>query len=84
MLPIERSGIEREHYDYALRAHFDFVVSDSNHGPLFAVEFDGPSHDDEEQKARDAKKDWLARHFRCRCCESRRVILVSVTGTWTS
>jgi hypothetical protein len=63
VLPIEHSGIAREHYDYALRAHFDFVVSDIDHVPLFAVEFDGPSHDDEDQKARDAKKDWLVQRF---------------------
>jgi hypothetical protein len=35
---------------YALQAHFDFVVSDEEEKPLFAVEYDGPGHDN--------KSDW--------------------------
>jgi very-short-patch-repair endonuclease len=43
---------------YALRAHFDFIVADADGNPLFAVEFDGPSHDrDPEVIRRDALKD---------------------------
>ena len=26
-------------------SHFDFVITDNNHNPLFAVEFDGPHHE---------------------------------------
>ncbi|HWZ71258.1 MAG TPA: DUF2726 domain-containing protein [Casimicrobiaceae bacterium] len=63
VLPIEQSGISDEHYGYALRAHFDSVVCDESHRPLFAVEFDGPSHTSEEQQERDVKKDWLAERF---------------------
>lgn len=40
---------------YALKAHFDFVVTDPEHMPQFAVEFDGSGH----STAHDAKKDKL-------------------------
>src|SRR6476620_5182158 len=42
---------------YALMAHFDFVVTDREHVPQFAVEFDGPGH----STIHDAKKDELSR-----------------------
>lgn len=42
---------------YALKAHFDFVVTDREHMPQFAVEFDGPGH----STTHDAKKDELCR-----------------------
>ena len=63
VLPIEKSGISDEHYDFALRAHFDFVVCDESQTPLFAVEFDGPTHDTQAQRDRDQKKNWLAARF---------------------
>ena len=44
VLGIEGSGLDAALYSYALRAHFDFVVVDEKFLPLFAVEFDGPSH----------------------------------------
>ena len=34
VLPIEDSGIEPKQYEFALKAHFDFVVTDSEHNPL--------------------------------------------------
>jgi hypothetical protein len=41
--------------------HLDFVVIDRAAGGLaeFAIEFDGPSHESHEQRARDRVKDWL-------------------------
>ena len=39
IFPIERSGIPDEQYRFALQAHFDFVIADSNHTPLFSVKF---------------------------------------------
>lgn len=63
VLPIENSGISNEEYAYALKSHFDFVVADSGHNPLFAVEFDGPSHDSRDQTARDTIKNRLAERF---------------------
>ena len=38
---------------YALQAHFDFVVADPEENPLFAVEYDGPGHNNKN----DGKKD---------------------------
>lgn len=42
---------------YALKAHFDFVVTDHQHMPQFALEFDGTGH----STTHDAKKDELCR-----------------------
>jgi len=64
ILPIENSGIDDSDYHFALSGHFDFVVADSESEPLFAVEFDGPYHDsDEDQKRRDSIKDKLVEYF---------------------
>ena len=37
VLPIGGSGITNDLYRYALQAHFDFVIADEQHHPLFAV-----------------------------------------------
>jgi hypothetical protein len=63
VFPIENSGITSELYGFALRSHFDFIVSGENHDPLFAVEFDGPSHQDQDQRDRDNKKNDLCDIF---------------------
>ena len=63
ILPIENSGISDILYKFALQSHFDFIVTDSGHMPLFAVEFDGPSHGHQVQGARDDKKDGLCERF---------------------
>ncbi len=62
---IEGSGLTNEQYGYALRAHFDFVVTEGEERiPQFAVEFDGPLHDtDARTAARDAIKDAICEHF---------------------
>jgi len=33
--------------------HFDFVVTDRNHNPQFAIEFDGGGHDDKNDRLKD-------------------------------
>lgn len=44
VLAIRGSGLSDPQYSYALRAHFDFVVTESDERiPEFAVEFDGPA-----------------------------------------
>lgn len=63
VLRIENSGISNEEYAYALKSHFDFLVTNSEHDPLFAVEFDGPSHDSFDQAARDIIKNRLCERF---------------------
>ena len=56
--------LRRGDWDYAFKAHFDFVVHarlaerHATH-PLFAVEFDGPGHDTPAARARDARKNRL-------------------------
>ena len=63
VLPIEQSGITAAEYKFSLQAHFDFVVADSDQLPLFAVEFDGPSHRRKIQQERDATKGRLCQRF---------------------
>ena len=63
VLPIERSGIADDLYGFALKAHFDFIATDDELLPLFAVEFDGPKHAAREQERRDITKNALAMHF---------------------
>ncbi len=63
VLPIESSGLPEGLYEFALQAHYDFIITDLNQYPLFAVEFDGPGHDNPTQVARDAKKNELSRRF---------------------
>jgi hypothetical protein len=63
VLPIDKQPLPRDLYSFALMAHFDFVATDADHHPLFAVEFDGPSHISERQQGRDSKKDRLCESF---------------------
>jgi hypothetical protein len=41
------------------RGAFDFVVYDPTYCPAFALEVDGPQHDDENRRRRDLLKNWL-------------------------
>lgn len=63
VLPVDNSGISRSLYGFALRSHLDFLVTDLETRPLFAVEFDGPFHDTPKQQARDRKKNKLCERF---------------------
>jgi ssDNA-binding Zn-finger/Zn-ribbon topoisomerase 1 len=63
VLPIEGSGLTQELYEFALQAHYDFVVTGRDQVPLFAIEFDGPQHGHLPQAERDAKKDELSRRY---------------------
>ncbi len=63
VIAIEGSGICAILYSFALKSHFDFVVCDEDHDPVFAVEFDGPSHQDAQQHARDRKKNEICERF---------------------
>lgn len=64
ILPITRSGIGNDLFKFALQAHFDFTIHDSNYVPLFAVEFDGPMHTlSDVQKMRDEKKNAICEFF---------------------
>jgi hypothetical protein len=63
VLPIENSGISSDLYRFALQAHFDFLVTDNDHSPLFAVEFDGPRHRTRDQINRDERKNTLCEQF---------------------
>jgi hypothetical protein len=51
-------------WDFAFKSHFDFLVHaplGERHAtqPLFAVEFDGPTHATPEDRARDSRKNRL-------------------------
>lgn len=60
---IERSGIADQLYSFALKSHFDFVITGPDHIPIFAVEFDGPGHKSADAKRRDQLKNELCDHF---------------------
>jgi len=82
VLKIERSGISDELYRYALQAHFDFVVSDSGHQPLFAVEFDGPTHSEPDAKRRDKMKNELCERFEFSLLRVNRRYLSADFSNW--
>ena len=64
VLPIENSNISDAWFSYALKAHFDLLVTSERLEPLFAVEFDGPSHgSDPTVDRRDQLKDGLCNRF---------------------
>ena len=63
VFPLAGSRLTDELYSYALKAHFDFTISDDSQLPIFAVEFDGPSHSKKEQTERDKKKNEICRFF---------------------
>jgi hypothetical protein len=64
VLPIAGSGLADAEYSYALKAHFDWVVTQGDERvPQFAVEFDGASHQTARVAARDATKDAICLRF---------------------
>jgi hypothetical protein len=63
VLPIDNSGISAIEYRFALQSHFDFIVTDAVDVPLFAVEFDGPTHSADRQLLRDTRKNDLCQRF---------------------
>ena len=82
VLPIENSGIDNDHYRYALQAHFDFVVTDSDDKPLFAVEFDGSSHSSPEVLRRDQIKNSLCDRFVLPLLRINRKYLTKAFSNW--
>ncbi|WP_414513851.1 DUF2726 domain-containing protein [Nostoc sp. PCC 9305] len=63
VLPINKSGLSNEAFRFALQAHTDFLVTNSEFQPQFCVEFDGPSHNAPEQIRRDNQKNALFNYF---------------------
>lgn len=59
--------------NYFNTSHFDFVVTEKNHRPLFAVEFDGPYHEiyKESVRPRDIIKN--------RICQIAELPLIRVS-----
>ena len=82
VLQIERSGIDNDQYRYALQAHFDFVVSDSDDRPLFAVEFDGSGHSAPEAQKRDQIKNGLCDRFGLQLLRINRKYLNAGFSNW--
>ena len=64
VLPLDKSGVSNDLFGYGLKSHFDFTITSSTYNPLFAVEFDGPLHQQSKtQMQRDEKKNLLAKNF---------------------
>jgi hypothetical protein len=70
VLRIEGSGIEDAFYTFALQSHFDFLVCDVRQDPLFAVEFDGPTHGSRRRKHAMQRKMRSAHASTCHYCAS--------------
>ena len=62
-IPIDKSGVSKEQYSFALMSHFDFVITDKEWNILFAVEFDGASHATAKGIRNDTLKDGLCEQF---------------------
>src|SRR5260370_11392963 len=52
-------GLTPSEFHTALQMSFDFLVTDDESAPLFAVEFDGPRHHDPDVARRDRLKNRL-------------------------
>ena len=63
VLEVDNSGLSEADFGFALRSHFDFVITEDDFAPLFAVEFDGPSHKTDKPFARDQRKNKLCERF---------------------
>jgi hypothetical protein len=63
VLDVIGSGVDDATFSYALKAHFDFVLTDEDHMPLFAVEFDGPTHETAQVQANDRRKNELCQRL---------------------
>jgi hypothetical protein len=63
VLRVDAGRVRPDLLAFALKAHFDFTACNSDHIPIFAVEFDGRYHRLAEQKVRDTKKDELCTIF---------------------
>jgi hypothetical protein len=63
VVSIEGSGLNDALFGFALKSHLDFLVCNESHDPLFAVEFDGPSHQETKQRDRDARKNAICDRF---------------------
>lgn len=57
VISLDQIDIDASLYRFGLQAHFDFIVCRNKWNPVYAVEFDGPSHTHPTQVARDKKKD---------------------------
>jgi hypothetical protein len=63
IIPVNNSGISDHEFSFALKAHVDFLITDSDQIPQFCVEYDGANHQEQRQKNRDAIKDSLFDRF---------------------
>lgn len=60
VVDLDALQIDYSHKSFGLRAHFDFLIA-RDYRPLYAIEFDGPSHAAAVQQERDKKKDRLCK-----------------------
>lgn len=79
---INGSGITDDLYRYALQAHFDFVIADERYHPLFAIEFDGPSHANPSAKSRDKMKNAICEQFELPLLRINRRYLTPEFSKW--
>jgi very-short-patch-repair endonuclease len=59
VIKVEESALNRQEKKTLHNASFDFVVYDQESIPQFAVEFDGPCHENEQKRKSDIRKNRL-------------------------
>ena len=82
VLDIDASGIDDELFSFGLKSHFDFVITESDDIPIFAVEFDGPGHGSVEAHRRDQLKNRLCDHFEFPLLRVNRNYLSPTFSNW--
>ncbi len=83
ILPIEKSRIDDSEFRFALQSEFDFVVTDDDLQPLFAVEFDGETIKQSSSSTGTGKRINYASDFVFRSFESTSGTLSVSTVRWT-
>jgi len=76
------SGIDDELFSFGLKSHFDFVITESDDIPIFAVEFDGPGHGSLAARRRDQLKNRLCDHFEFPVLRVNRNYLSPTFSNW--
>lgn len=76
-IEIYRSGLSEQEYSYALKAHFDFLLTqgDQYKTPAFAVEFDGFGHNKDPQAIQNDR-------FKNSICEKLGLPLLRVDSSF--
>jgi hypothetical protein len=87
VIDIEDTRLDQRDKDFALKASFDFLITDENHWPVHAVELQGIYHQFEPQISRDKRKRRICKiaglrltEIACSSSEMRQELLSKVVS----